>query len=248
MRRGVFCSGSLSRACSRRFGSDLVQQGPKGTLGTITVLEGSDWAEVDKVTEAYNSYFDHIRFRKGWAKPTVDKQRAQAPFREAAEYVVRIRKHLDQQRNEPVLRVRDGNAQAFLHSEACTPDLVKNQNRFVAALVQNTFQEAVGYVEKLNEPQVNRYLEELVEHRFNPQCHAVHLLKSLQLLVDELRIQPQQGEDVPRLERDNNYYLKEGSPEDKMWREAMQAGYEMHEKLQKLKAMRKPTTGGETKE
>ena len=205
------------------------------SLGTLPVLKQPDWDEISKVQDAYNSYFDHIRFRKGWAEPALNKGVAQKHFSEAAEYVVLIRKFLDSERpGDPVLRVRDGSAQSFLHSPEAA-QVLKTPNKFVSALVQETFKEATGYVEGMSRPQIDKFLEEMIEHRFNPQVHATHLLRIASADMESLKVRNHEVPDKPITDRDNNYYVKSDSPEDELWRDVVEGFYKVYGKVEQLK-------------
>ena len=113
------------------------------------------------IFDAYCEYFNHIRFRNGWAKPAFSKAFVTPSFRDAAECVFLIRKFLDEMNAKSrkgegpsVLRMLDGNAQTFLHSPEATKKLSLGRWPFAAAVVHETMKDSKGYVEGLDEPTV----------------------------------------------------------------------------------------------
>jgi hypothetical protein len=187
-------------------------------------LQERDFTSIDRVYTAYLEYFQHIKFRKEWDKPKYSKEEIEPMLREAAEYVFRVRQHLDlgKDEGETTLRQLDGEAQKFLHSET-GPRLAKaDQSAFVAHLVHATLSDARGYVEGLNEGAINRMITRLQRHRFCPAEHLRHVLLEGLEVLDTAAVEPMSPEEPL-------HYVDEGSAEDKAWRAAIASAYDASE-------------------
>eukprot|EP00759_Apiculatamorpha_spiralis_P011278 PhF_6_TR18679/c0_g1_i2/m.27303 len=126
-------------------------------------LKRDDCDDIDRVMDAYGQYWDHIRFRKGWAKPAFEPNDVKEHFEEAAEYVVRIRRHLDTVNPGMKMRMLDGTVQTWL--QTCTAADAKDPTKLVLLLVHHSFQDATGYVEGLNKESVDSMMQILMKHR-----------------------------------------------------------------------------------
>lgn len=195
------------------------------SIGILPPLDGNLCSAIERVEGAYLGYFDHIRFRNKWAEPQFSKMSVRPMFQEAAEYVIRIRQYLDVHNSEAKLRMVDGNAQQFLHSEEAGM-LLKRPNEFVRQLVHASFKEAVGsYVEGLTSAVIDSFLSELVEHRFNPRQHLLHIVLTAEdvlkkfTMVNDLQ-QASSNAPVPAYLRDNTFYVT-NQDEDNKWRDVI---------------------------
>jgi len=115
------------------------------------------------VVRSYGTYWDHIRFRKGWATPAFQPRDVEKHFQESAEYVVRIRRHLDSVNPGMKMRMLDGTAQTYL--QQVTKEDVLNKPLFVNRLVHHTMQDAKGYVEGLSRQTVEDMISVMEKHR-----------------------------------------------------------------------------------
>ena len=191
-------------------------------------------SDTQRISEAYLKYFDHIRFRNGWAKPAFTKDEVQHLFDEAAYFVARIRQYLDKQSSgEARLRQVDGEAQKYLHTEQAPALLRTDPRRFMIAVVDATFQDARGYVEGLTRSTLMRLIAELAQYQYNPRIHALHLVARLE---DALQKSPLASEaevltDELVAVRDNHFYVEDGSPADEKWRELVRKMYLMVDEI-----------------
>jgi hypothetical protein len=203
----------------------------------------SDAHQVDRVFDAYMSFFDHIRFRNGWATPPFAKDDVRPLFREAAAVVVRIRNFLDSQNPSTKLRKADGEAQTFLHTEHALSMLQQRLDRkFVVQLIHATFRDAVGYVEGLTKGKVDEYLSEIFEYQYNPRVHALHQLDWLRtnlgsnssLLLEVERTPPNaNAAPISPLERTTSYFCSTEAEEEK-WRKVVGRLYDAMNEVQKM--------------
>jgi len=233
---------SLAPHAQRRFVlSDSMRGMNDGKLSDAAIdgavfrrLVESDFAAIERVYTAYLEYFNHIKFRKEWDKPRYVKDEIEPMLREAAEYVFRVRQHLDRGKveGETTLRQLDGEAQKFLHSDT-GPRLAKaDQSAFVAHLVHATLSDARGYVEGLSERALNRMIARLQRHRFCPAEHLRHVfLEGLEVL-DTAAVEPLNPEEPL-------HYVDDGSSEDKAWRAAIASAYDASESCATALARRK---------
>ena len=121
-------------------------------------LTSADEQQIDKIIDAYQAFWDHIRFRKGWAKPAFTYEDVEIPMGIAAEYVVRIRRELDKRNPGMKMRMVDGNAQTYLQN-ASKSDTEKET--FVRDLVHASLKDATGYVENLTKETVDLMLSKM---------------------------------------------------------------------------------------
>jgi hypothetical protein len=196
----------------------------------------TDFQQIDRIYNAYMEYFNHIKFRKEWDKPKYKKEDVDMMFREAAEYVYRIRQHLDRLRpeGEQALRMVDGEAQRFLQSDTGPRLFRENGSSFVAHLVHATMSDARGYVEGLDADSVNLFIARLQHHRFSPAEHLRHVLLEAIDLLDTNKVESH-NPDQPL------HYLDEGSPEDKAWRASINAAYDSTEAIKRALELREKT-------
>jgi len=181
-------------------------------------LTEEDYDDAEKVNAAYLLYFTHVRFRNGWAEPALLRSEVEGPFKEAAGYVLRIRRFLDAQHpSETKLRMVDGAAQAYLHTPAAATDRKAGEATFVQRLVHATFRDATGYVEGLDEQTVDALFHRLQEHRFNPKVHFQHVLSEMATVAERIDLRKVEGA---------RFYVKDGSKDDELWRDAMQKSYQ----------------------
>ena len=219
-------------------------------------LSSKELDDVSRLHSQYLTYFDHIRFRKGWAEPAFQTEDVTELFREAADYTVRIRKLLDERTVEAKLRSLDGQAQLWLHAGKGVPSPLADPGRFVRELVHNTFQDARGYVEGLKRTDIEKLLDDLAEHRYNPSWHLAHLLTEVRRLGDAV-VHASEAADGPaatamftRLahapcfvdrhpagaQRQPPYSVPSGCEEDNMWREAIKHLYSACDVIAKFPA------------
>ena len=121
------------------------------------IVPQRDDPSIVPIVDAYCEYFNHVRFRNKWAAPAFSKAFVSAPFRDSAECVFLMRKFLDEVARKSAgqtLRMLDGNAQTFLHTDAAKESLAQGRRPFATALVHATMQDAMGYVEGLDQPTV----------------------------------------------------------------------------------------------
>lgn len=78
-------------------------------------------AEAARVREAYGDFWQHIKFRKGWAKPPFPQERADPFLREAAGLVVCIRSLLDRRSAAGDVKVRTHVGVRTLRCEPLSP-------------------------------------------------------------------------------------------------------------------------------
>jgi hypothetical protein len=196
-------------------------------------LTERDFNEIDRIYTAYLEYFNHIKFRKGWDTPKYKKEEVDMPFREAAEYVFRIRQHLDRGKaeGETTLRLLDGESQKFLQADAGPRLLKSDQASFVAHLVHASVSDARGYVEGLSADSVNQLVGRLQKHRFSPAEHLRHVLLEALENVSAVDIQPL-DESKPL------DFVEENSDEDRSWRAAINSAYDAAEAAAKAQLLR----------
>jgi hypothetical protein len=218
--------------------ASLAQLGNSPDTFVFRKMGAHEFDQVDAVVRAYNGYYDHMRFRKGWSEPTWAKDATADVFREAAECVVRIRQFLDSQSDEPKLRVLDGNAQAWLHGDDAKA--AADFRTLLVPLVHESFKDARGYREGLSQGQVDTFLARLSDHRFNPRTHVEHaLLEAAGLTAGcaMANLGGSGGADAPR-------FVVDGSEEDLAWRAAIGKMYEALDALEAVKRLQPPPPAG----
>lgn len=212
------------------------------TMGIQRRSRASDAGKVDHVFEAYMNFFEHVRFRNGWATPPFTRDDVSPIFREAADVTVRIRNFLDVKNPATKLRKADGEAQAFLHSEQALALFKNGENRkMIAAIVHATFRDAIGYVEGLNRATVDSYLAEIFEYQYNPRCHALHqvewlrrtLIHDTSLLLDVEKHGQQASSTTDKIERTTSYYCPTEAEENK-WRKVVGRLYDAMNEVQHM--------------
>lgn len=231
------------------------QQPPHQSLSTSTTFDpaklsmgvqrrsmSSDARQVDHVFDAYMGFFEHIRFRNGWATPPFSRDTVSPLFREAAAVTVRIRNFLDTQDSSTKLRKADGEAQTFLHSKEAQEMVEQSSDRkFVIQLVHATFRDAVGYVEGLTKDKVDGFLAEIFEYQYNPRAHALHQLEWLRanlnhnskILLSVERNAPSQSTHVHPLERTTSHFCPTDEEEEK-WRKVVGRLYDAMNEVQRM--------------
>mmetsp|Transcript_8440 Transcript_8440/g.12752 ORF Transcript_8440/g.12752 Transcript_8440/m.12752 type:complete len:211 (-) Transcript_8440:15-647(-) len=184
----------LSRSLFRIFQSSLAK------LSNSPFLEFSDADEAkkQKIVHAYQAYWEHIRFRKGWAKPAFEYEDVKIPMDIAAEYVVQIRKLLDQKNPGMKMRMIDGNAQQYLQSISREDTEVET---FIRDLVHSSLKDAMGYVEKLDEDSVDNLLANIelseLTHKQTELLRSKMQLSNMEPLKPEWTVEAAEEKDVP---------------------------------------------------
>lgn len=117
----------------------------------------SHWqAKARDVAESYESFFDHIAFRKGWKQPPFTRDEVRPAFKRAACIVARARAEVLDVRNTDIkIRQVEGSARDWMHDAESVQLLRCDLDAFVRGLVHATFKDANGYVENLEELQVS---------------------------------------------------------------------------------------------
>jgi len=116
-------------------------------------------ARAKDVIESYESFFDHIAFRKGWKQPPFAREEVRPAFQRAACIVARVRAEVLDSRNTGIkIRQVEGSARDWMHDAESVQLLRSSSDAFVRGLVHATFKDANGYVEDLEEPQVDDFI------------------------------------------------------------------------------------------
>lgn len=223
---------------------------PRRTLhpqyGHFRKLRSEDFTEIESVYRAYCNYYDHMKFRKGWETPFFDREKCRENWMGAAEYVVRIRRVLDEQQPGQKLRMKDGAAQEFFHSPAAKKLGDGTSFEFLVALVHATLRDAVGYVEGLNRQKVSELLRALSEYRYNPKIHALHNIAEIDevlqgtVMPDDTPAAVMEAELSPEsawLKRHDEFYVANRADADKKWREGIAALYAALEHFQQAQRL-----------
>lgn len=139
---------------------------------------GRSWQkEARLVVAAYNDFFEHISFRKGWKEPPFAREESQDAFSDAARLVARIRVEVLDRRDEGFkIRQVDGSARDWMHG--ATGDLLRHEKmEFVSGLVHSTLMDANGYVEGLTREEVEKLMhvnfEGLTREELDKLIHRV---------------------------------------------------------------------------
>eukprot|EP01012_Entosiphon_sulcatum_P054981 TRINITY_DN762_c0_g3_i1.p1 TRINITY_DN762_c0_g3~~TRINITY_DN762_c0_g3_i1.p1 ORF type:complete len:726 (-),score=198.76 TRINITY_DN762_c0_g3_i1:281-2458(-) len=152
---------------------DDAGSGSEGSTMEWEPLTAQGKQDVINVVEAYGHFWSNIKFTKGWATPPFKREEVEDLLHQAAEYVVRIRNHLDAKDASMKMRVRDGSAQEYFWGIDWDP--AEDPRRFVVELVHATLKDARGYVEGLSEPLVNEYIAEIDDYYATlPHHHRRH--------------------------------------------------------------------------
>lgn len=108
------------------------------------------------VVLAYADWWNHLKFKKGWATPLFTFNEVKPLLDRAAEIVVRIRAVLDA--TDPSFKVRmvDGAAREYFWTLTRHPS--EQPERFVRSVVHATFKDGRGYVEGLDEGKVDTFI------------------------------------------------------------------------------------------
>jgi len=126
-------------------------------MDEIEPLTSEDKQKILAVKNAYSSFWDHIKFKKGWAKPCISKEEVDHLLNEAAKIVVRIRKEMDKEDPTFKLRMLEGNAREYLWT--VTRHCKHNPQKFIRDIVHATFKDANGYVEGLTAEKIDQLIE-----------------------------------------------------------------------------------------
>eukprot|EP01063_Lacrimia_lanifica_P032527 TRINITY_DN5567_c0_g3_i1.p1 TRINITY_DN5567_c0_g3~~TRINITY_DN5567_c0_g3_i1.p1 ORF type:complete len:542 (+),score=226.53 TRINITY_DN5567_c0_g3_i1:51-1676(+) len=117
----------------------------------------------DRITqdihESYLEFWDHIRFRKGWATPPFMPDAVQGELGAAAKISAEIMKTVDERKNGPSFRKRGGESVAFLSGVQYNPE--EHRPKFVRELVHSTLSDARGYIDGLTEELVDKEIARL---------------------------------------------------------------------------------------
>lgn len=117
-------------------------------------------AGAKSIVAAYEEFFNHIGFRKGWKVPPFSREEVGAAFLAAALVVARARVLVLDPR-DPGIKIRqvEGSARDWMHSPECAVLLREDPDSFIAGLVHATFKDGKGYVEGITEQEVGNFLE-----------------------------------------------------------------------------------------
>lgn len=205
-------------------------------VGLIRKLRSEDFDEIRRVYDAYCNYFNNIKFRNGWETPRFDREKCKENWTTAAEYVVRIRRILDERNPGQKLRMKDGAAQEFFFAPSTKQLGDGTSFDFMIALVHATLRDAMGYVEGLTRAQVSDFVRVISEYRFNPKIHALHVLGEVDAMLQHTVMRDNlpaavmeaelnaEGAWTKRL--DDFYVGAENEAADKEWRGAIKSLYE----------------------
>merc|ERR1711920_132047 len=117
-------------------------------------------AKAKDVVESYESFFDHIAFRKGWKQPPFTRDEVRPAFKRAACIVARARAEvLDVQNTDIKIRQVEGSARDWMHDAGSAQLLRCDLDAFVRGLGHATFKDANGYAENLEELQVDGFIQ-----------------------------------------------------------------------------------------
>src|SRR3989338_5344295 len=149
-------------------------------LGPLSAGQSRD---ILALKAAYGSFWKNPRFVKGYAEPKFSRGEVEPILSRAAEYVVRIRSHLDAQSdnsassdssnsngsshlaNQKGKRVLAGFSGEFLfNQELGQTHPNEGPERFLRDLVHATLMDAHGYVEGLDEAAVDDFIRQIVAH------------------------------------------------------------------------------------
>lgn len=112
--------------------------------------------EQQMIVSSYECFFDHISFRKGWRKVPFTLCEVHDDFVAAAQVVARARLEILNVRNTGLkIRQVEGSARDWLHTSESAQLLRTDKCLFQERLVHETFKDAHGYVEGLDEHQVD---------------------------------------------------------------------------------------------
>jgi hypothetical protein len=135
------------------------QQGGAVASDVLTSATPNWRTRANEVAMAYDSFFDHISFRKGWKQLPFTRHDVEATFPIAARIVALARTEILDVRDEGIkLRQVEGSARDWMHSSECPQLLRSSPDEFVCGLVHATFQDANGYVEGLDKSEVDRFI------------------------------------------------------------------------------------------
>ncbi|KAL6074879.1 hypothetical protein QOT17_003954 [Balamuthia mandrillaris] len=109
--------------------------------------------------EAYESFWNHLKFSKGWAKPPCPLSEVEDLLDRVAEIVVRVRCHLDEEQPGFKLRMLSGRTGEYLWTLERHPQA--DPRGFVRDMVHETFCDGKGYVEGLDEQRLDALIEEV---------------------------------------------------------------------------------------
>jgi hypothetical protein len=110
-----------------------------------------------RVFEGYLGFWEHIKFKKGWAVPPFTRDQVEDVLREAAGIVVRIQTVLDQRNPGIKIRMLGGQAREYMHSFT---DVPHDKEEFLRNIVHETFKDANGYIES-NAHEIDAFFEEI---------------------------------------------------------------------------------------
>ena len=149
-------------------------------LGPLTANQSRD---ILALKAAYGAFWSNPRFTKGYVEPHYSRSDVEGLLTKAAEYVVRIRSHLDDQSElspERKKRVLAGYSGEFLFNHDFFGDdkgnhslPAENPAKFVRDLVHSTFMDAHGYVEDLDEAALDQLIAQVSSHLQAPHEHTV---------------------------------------------------------------------------
>lgn len=223
-------------------------------------LDADELSDVHRVRDALDTgYFGHLRFKKGWAQPTMTKENLEPCFEEAAEAVHRIRHALDLRAKAassssgeepaPVLRQLAGACPLYMHTEAAaqlyascfkqgdgssssssSAGASKNaEKEFTRQIVHHTLRDAMSYVEGLTAQDINLFFDALHAHRYDPCMHAQSVLRELSERHREMLAMRAELTDEAAR------CIEEGTELDKKWRVVIQRLYEANAAMADVK-------------
>lgn len=125
-------------------------------------LTAEEQKETRAVKAAYASFWENLKFKKGWDTPLFFQSEIDDMLDQAAEIVARIRVYLDATHPGFKMRMAEGNAHEFFWSQLEHPRV--RPEAFVRELVHQTLKDANGYVEGLSKSEVDKYVDSVLAY------------------------------------------------------------------------------------
>jgi len=111
------------------------------------------------IQHSYESFWDHIRFKRGWAVPPFSRQESLPLLHRSATIAAAVRMHLDKINPGFKIRLTDGIAREFFWTIQYDP--WSQPEEFVQRTVHSTFQDGRGYTDGLTKDVLEDMLEQL---------------------------------------------------------------------------------------
>eukprot|EP00659_Diplonema_papillatum_P018249 gene18249-28123_t len=125
----------------------------------VAAPKAFDRGAAAEIVESYKEYWQHIRFKKGWATPPFSLESVEPLLKEAAKHTAHIMAALNKSQDGHSLRKRGGESNMFLANVGYSPQ--QYPRRFVRELVHASVSDARGYVDSLTEEEVDRLMQDL---------------------------------------------------------------------------------------